>query len=50
MKKVNAEDKLMEMFSREISLSIDREIIRGLIPSIRKEKIKKIIQKIKSSE
>lgn len=46
MKKVNVEDTLMEMFSREISSSIDREILRGLIPSIRKDKIKGVIEKI----
>ena len=44
MKKVNAEDKLLEIFSREISASIDREIVRGLIPSIRKDKIKGVIE------
>lgn len=47
--KKSIEDKLLEMLSKEISASIDREIMKGLIPSIRKEKIKKVIKKIKSS-
>lgn len=45
--KISAEDKLMEMLSRELAASIDREILRGLIPSMRKDKIKRVIQKIK---
>jgi hypothetical protein len=48
--KKSIEDKLMEILSEELSASIDREIMKGLIPSIRKEKIKNVIKKIKSSE
>lgn len=50
MKKVNAEDKLMEMLSSELAASIDREIVRGLIPSMRKYKIKRVIEKINTNE
>ncbi len=47
---INAEQVLMEMLSKELSKSIDAEILKGLgldKVTLRKEKIKRITKKLK---
>jgi hypothetical protein len=51
---LDVEDELSKMLSEELAKSIDAQILRTIInqgrPIIRQDKIKSILEKIKSSE
>lgn len=46
----DVEDKLAQMLSEELSKSIDDQILQTIRPIMRSDKIRSILNKIKSSE